>query len=250
MFHTTMPLELGDLVPLSSFLAHLEEDTADSPLPRMPSLWDTLPTALRSELEHIHHGSDVAGGLLKGLASAIRHGADVCLHLAYGSSVVPLTVLPTKRLAHAPIDLTGPLGSGFRGMRVLNVERPLIALGDCVQPLNSEGNDRWVPLQPLTSAVAMRGDFGHLLPEIAGPAAYRFSPVVRTDNLDLEAQEQALVRDLLHNMSSLDVIAEKWSLSSERVARLLNAAYLQGGLILSRTHPQAIQGITLLGRVH
>ena len=90
--------------------------------------------------------------------------------------------------------------------------------------------------------LALRGSRDELLPEIAGQAAYRISPGLNLRELGLSGALAgrggtgcSATPANLHEMS-------QWpGFDRERAMRLLNALYLQAGLIVSRTHPAAHQ---------
>ncbi|NWG74122.1 MAG: hypothetical protein HXY24_05880, partial [Rubrivivax sp.] len=96
-------------------------------------------------------------------------------------------------------------------------------------------------LAPLTWALAMRGAREELLPEIAGPAAYRVDPGLDLRGLELGGAVYAAVRRLQVENVNLRRLAEFPGFDRARASRLLNALYLQAGLIVSRTHPAAVQ---------
>ena len=95
------------------------------------------------------------------------------------------------------------------------------------------------PLGPVTWELAMRGSREQLLPEIAGPAAYRVALGTNLRDVVLTGVVQAAVNRLHRDSANLREMAEWPGLNRARAMRLLNALYLQGGLIVSRTHPVA-----------
>ena len=78
-----------------------------------------------------------------------------------------------------------------------------------------------------------------LLPEIAGYAAYRASAVLDLRQLPMAPQLRHCVRRLQRETTNLRELAEWPGLDRHAAARLLNALYLQAGLIVSRSHPAA-----------
>ena len=85
----------------------------------------------------------------------------------------------------------------------------------------------------------MRGSREQLLPEIAGPAAYRVALGMNLRDVVLTGVVQAAVNRLHRESANLREMSEWPGLNRSRAMRLLNALYLQGGLIVSRTHPVA-----------
>ena len=95
------------------------------------------------------------------------------------------------------------------------------------------------PLAPLLWEMSLRGSRERLLPEIAGTAAYRVAPGVNLRGLEMPSILGAAVDRLRRRTCNLREVAEWPGLDRERAMRLLNALYLQGGLIVSRMHPSA-----------
>jgi hypothetical protein len=98
------------------------------------------------------------------------------------------------------------------------------------------------PLAPLMWEMALRGAREVLLPEIAGTAAYRVAPGVNLRGLVMPSILTVSIERLRRRTCGLREIADWPGLDRERAMRLLNALYLQGGLIVSRTHPAASDG--------
>ena len=89
--------------------------------------------------------------------------------------------------------------------------------------------------------LALRGSRDDLLPEIAGNAAYRIASGVDLRALKLVGSMGAAVQKLQRQTSSLRDIAQWPGFDRQRAMRMLNALYLQAGLMVSRTHPAATQ---------
>ena len=85
----------------------------------------------------------------------------------------------------------------------------------------------------------MRGSRDQLLPEIAGPAVYRLAGGVNLRELYVQGAVQDAVTHLQRGTTSLRELSELPGLGRTIAQRILNALYLQGGLIVSRTHPSA-----------
>jgi hypothetical protein len=124
-------------------------------------------------------------------------------------------------------------------MTVLRVEPAVLrAPGDPEEALVGEPH-LYQPLGPVTWELAMRGSREQLLPEIGGPAAYRVALGTNLRDVILTGVVQAAVNRLHRESANLREMAEWPGLNRARAMRLLNALYLQGGLIVSRTHPVA-----------
>ena len=152
---------------------------------------------------------------------------------------MPLTVFPTERLVHCPL----PMPSSCR-RRLPNCRCCTSSPRCCVRPATASealvGEAHlYQPLAPLTWELALRGSRDALLPEIAGAAAYRVAPGVNLRGLALTGIARAAVDRLQRQTTNLREMAEWPGFDRVRAMRLLNALYLQGGLIVSRMHPSA-----------
>ena len=160
---------------------------------------------------------------------------DVLDNVALGSS--PDRVINGR--GDAPDDLPEFLGGDLSAVRVLRVQpASLRPPGDA--ELVRVGNPAYyAPLAPLLWAVATRGSRADLLPELAGLAAYRVAPGFHLSEQQLPVELVDFINRLRQRTCNLREIAEWHGLGRERASRLLNALYLQSGLIVSRTHPAA-----------
>ena len=96
-------------------------------------------------------------------------------------------------------------------------------------------------LAPLLWELAMRGLRRELLPEIAGPAVYRVAPGLEIDALPASGALTPAIQRLARQGATLKELADWPGMDRERATRLLNALYLQSGLIVSRSHPDAVR---------
>ncbi|MBI5255238.1 MAG: hypothetical protein HY855_01960 [Burkholderiales bacterium] len=238
MFRSTLPQGAPDLMRVSEFRRYLDEldrvqgtDAANS---RLTSL---SPSLLQDLQRFEQHGQQ--SELLEVLAAGIRHTQPLAIHLQWGEQVVTLTMFPAQKLAHAPVPMNKLLSGRLSEFQVLQVEQATLrAPGDRESTL--VGNPAlYAPLAPLLWAMAMRGSREALLPEIAGQAAYRVAPGVSFDGLDLPAVLARCITRLRRQTCNLREICEWPGIDRGRAQRLLNAVYLQAGLIVSRTHPAA-----------
>jgi hypothetical protein len=125
-------------------------------------------------------------------------------------------------------------------LRVMHVEPAMLRPpGDEESGLVGEERLHF-PLAPLLWELAMRGGRSELLPEIAGPAVYRITPGLQLGSVQASSTLLAAIYRLRGEASTLSDIAEWPGMDRERAIRLLNALYLQAGLMVSRSHPDAI----------
>jgi len=152
---------------------------------------------------------------------------------------VPLTLFPAERLAHCPVSMPQFLTSRLSELQVMQVEPAMLrAPGHHDASLVGE-IQMYSPLAPLLWEMALRGARDRLLPEIDGTAAYRVAPGVSLRGLEMPSILGRAVDRLRRRTCNLREMASWPGLDRERAMRLLNALYLQGGLIVSRMHPSA-----------
>ena len=238
MFESTIPFGEPELMRASAYRLYLKELEADAAASGVSSRISSLSPSLRADLYRFEADGGISE-VLEVVAACVRHAKRVTIHLQYGERVAPLTVFPEERLVHCPLPIPQLLAAPLE-LRVLHVEPALL------QPPGNEesglvGEARLhSPLAPLLWELAMRGARTELLPEIAGPAVYRVAPGLALNNLSLSNPVLAAVYRLRREASTLREMSEWAGMDRERAIRLLNALYLQAGLIVSRSHPDAI----------
>jgi hypothetical protein len=83
--------------------------------------------------------------------------------------------------------------------------------------------------------LAMSGARAELLPEIDGRACYRVSPILIIASLPATPHEAQVLMSMRRHAMTLDDIAGHAGMTSELACRLLNAVYLQAGLMTLRS---------------
>lgn len=256
MFQSTLPLEAAELTRATDFRRYLaqvarerERDGGAGGSTRMSQ----LTPSLMLDLQRFEPRSGVAAAegleVLEVMAAAVRHGRNLLLHLQHGRLVLPLTVFPAQRLVHAAVPMARVLEWRLDTLRVLQVEPALLRPPGDPTPGLAAQRDRVAPLGPLLWELALRGSREALLPEIAGNAAYRVAPGVDLSGLPLSGSLAQAVARLRRQTTNLREIASWPGFDATRATRLLNALYLQAGLMVSRTHPAATnEGWTNDGR--
>lgn len=178
--------------------------------------------------------------LLEVLAASVRHSRPLAIHLQWGARVAPLTIFPAERLAHCPLPIPELLAERLAELQVMFVEpATLRPPGDRDSELVGDAA-LYFPLGLLAWELAMRGSREALLPEISGVAAYRVSPGLSMQDLALNGTLRVAVQRLQRETTNLRDMSNWPGFDRARATRLLNALYLQAGLIVSRTHPAAI----------
>jgi hypothetical protein len=238
MFESTIPFGEPELMRASAYRLYLKELEAEAASVGVSSRISSLSPSLRADLCRFEQDG-ATSEVLEIVAACVRHAKRVTIHLQRGESVVPLTVFPDERLVHCPLPIDQLLEKPLE-LIVLHIEPAML------QPPGNEasgmvGESRLhAPLAPLLWQLAMRGGRTELLPEIAGPAVYRVAPGLRLDTLPVSRSDLAAVYRLRRESATLREMAEWAGFDREKAVRLLNALYLQAGLMVSRSHPDAI----------
>lgn len=236
-FESTLPLGQPDLMKVSAYRRYLSELARSSGGDSLTTMSALSPSLLMDLVRFEEGGRQTE--VLEVLAAGIRHGRALVVHLQYDDRVLPLTVFPAERLCHCPLSADDLLAVRFVELQVLHVEPAVMRTpGDRERALVGEGH-HYHPLSQLAWELAMRGGREDLLPEIAGPAAYRVAPGLNLRDLTIGGTLQAAVRRLQKETANLRAISEWPGFDRSRAMRLLNALYLQAGLIVSRSHPAA-----------
>jgi hypothetical protein len=236
-FESTLPLGEPELMRVSAFRRYLddldrESDASSSRLSSLnPSLWHDLMRFEDSEGRSLE--------LVEVLAASVRHARSLAIHLQCDDKVVTLTVFPIERLCHCQLPMREFLGRRLSELEVLHVEPAVLRPpGDEERSLVGEAH-LYHPLAPVAWQLALHGARDTLLPEIAGAAAYRVAPGVNLGDVPLSGSLEAAVRRLQRQTTNLREMADWPGFDRVRAMRLLNALYLQAGLIVSRSHPAA-----------
>jgi hypothetical protein len=201
-----------------------------------PSLLSsTLMTDLR-RLQRDRQNDDV----LEVIAACLRHREPALLYLALGALVWPVTVFPQEGLYHSPRAVE-ELGSGgpMAQLKLLNAERPGLRPPGHVARERIGAEHKYHPISGLTWAVALYGPRSELLQEIGGRSAYRLAPGRAEDLPHTPGALAPAVQKLRQASVALRDIARWPGMSLERSSRLLNALYLDGALMVTRSHPAA-----------
>lgn len=198
-----------------------------------------LPTTLLSDLQQLQN-DPTNGDVLEVIAACIRNHEAALLYLEHGAYVWPVTLFPREFLYHSPRDVSDMAsGSALSGLSLISAEPPGVRPPGDPMRERVASTDKYHPLAALLWAIALHGPRATLLTEISGRVAYRLvSSSAKDLPPSLGALSSAVVR-LKQEAASLGEIANWPGLSVERASRLLNALYLVGALMISRSHPAA-----------
>lgn len=237
-FESTLPAGAPELMRASAFRDYLEQESTRSGA-ASTRLSTLQPSVLQDLLRFERSGRTTE--LLEVVAASLRHGHALLVHTEHGRHVLPLTLFPRDRLLHAPMPLPALLDLRLDAFEVLQVEPAVL------RPPRPGGRGpqadraRCAPLDPFVWELALRGRIGELLPELAGAAAYRVAPAADLRALGLDGTLAAAVERLRRETINLREIAGWPGFDRARAMRMLNALYLLSALIVSRTHPAAMQ---------
>ena len=197
-----------------------------------------LPSTLLADLSRFDepaHARDV----LEVMAACMRNLSPALIYLGHEELVWPVTVFPTQMLYHSPRDMTQASRGGLADLRFIDVEPPGVRAPGHWMHERVAGAEQYRSLSDLLWLMALHGPRGTLLAEIGGVAAYRAVKDIESEGqLVTGAMGSAAIR-LRRETVALRDIAGWPGMSVERASRLVNALYLTGGLLVTRTHPAA-----------
>jgi hypothetical protein len=238
MFQSTLPLGEPDLMRVSAFQRYLDDLVRVGSVDGTSTRLTSLSPSLMQDLERFERNGRQSE-LLDVLAACLRHAYPLTVNLQWIDRVVPLTLFPAERLVHCPVAMPQFLTGRLDDLQVMQVEPAMLrAPGHRDASLVGEAQ-MYSPLAPLLWEMALRGARDRLLPEIDGTAAYRVAPGVSLRGLEMGSTLGVAVDRLRRRTCNLREMALWPGLDRDRAMRLLNALYLQGGLIVSRMHPSA-----------
>ncbi len=240
-FDSTLPQDTPELDRVSAFTGWLEAlqpigTGASRPAELSASLWQDLWCAtppggrsLRMPTAPVGH-SGRWRDVVEVLAASLRHAQALTLYLGGDTHVVPLTLYPLQRLVRCPLDHARFEALKLSALEVLHVEPALLR------------EPQGAPLAPIGWVLAMRGPRREVLPELAGALACRRIPGLDLQTPGLCGAVTVALERLGQESASVRTIATWPGMDAARAARLVNGLYLQGALIVSRTHPAAHAG--------
>lgn len=196
-----------------------------------------LPTTLLADLRRLQSDGE-SSDVLEVVAACLRNHEAALLYLELGPFVWPVTVLPREGLYHSPRDALAE-GSALSELRLLGIEPPGVRAPGSAMSERVANADRYRPLPGLLWSVAMEGPRSELLTEISGRVAYRLVSSSKRELPPTRGAVASAVGRLEREAAPLREIARWPGMSVERASRLLNALYLTGALLITRSHPTA-----------
>lgn len=218
----------------------MRAQTGDSGFARL-SGESTLPQTLAAELSQLQR-AQASGDALEVVAACIRHRDSALLLVRHRELVWPLTLFPRDNLYHLPRSIIESLEQGARDLKVMSVEPPGLRPPGHVMHERIAASPGYRPLPLLLWTLALHAPRETLLDDIAGRAAYRLVSDFSPETGALSGALGPALKRLRGEIASLADMAGWPGMSRERAARLLNGVYLQGGLMVLRTHNAARHG--------
>ncbi|HOW48197.1 MAG TPA: hypothetical protein P5163_19095 [Rubrivivax sp.] len=206
-----------------------------------------LPTTLVSDLRQLDLQRE-SHDVLEVLAACLRHRQSALLCLRYEDLVWPLTVFPLEGLYHSPRALARAKPQSLAQSVLLSCDPPGLRPPGHWMHERIGRTEHYHELKPLLWNLALIGPRTTLLREIGGPAAYRVL-LSKDHRPDAPGAVGAAAERLRSESASLREIARWPGMTAERAARLLNALYMIGGLMVMRSHPAARPESDFLGRL-
>ena len=226
----------ADEAPAPSVRRPLQD--LDVPADVLHTALSSLSPSLMQDLQRFDPASPQRE-LLEVLAACMRHTQALAIELDGPRGPLTLSVFPLDSMMHCALSLDELMDSELALLQVA-VVRPASLRPPANALLQRLGAPRgYVPLGPLLWLTALHGAREQLLPELAGQAAYRVAPALSLAGLDVPGAMAGCITQLRRQTCNLAEIARWQGIGTARAMRLLNALYLQAGLIVSRTHPAA-----------
>lgn len=197
----------------------------------------TLSSSLLADLRRFA-GDPGGTETLAVMAASVRHAKPLAVHLQHERGLIIVSIFPREQLFDCATNLCAlPHGDLFR-LRLVHVEAE-VPLEPHETRADTASPTRFTPLGPLLWLLAMHGSTSDLLPELAGPARYRLSASLSLAGLPIDKMTMPLLEKMRNRPVSLNELAGWTVLGRPRVRRLLNALYLQSGLMITRAFPDS-----------
>jgi hypothetical protein len=195
-----------------------------------------LSSAMQAELQRLaalpwHFGA------LAVFAASVRHAQPIAVHVQTSDKAFLLSIFPRERFFQCAHDFSEFQPDDLALLRLVRIEPVLpLLMGD--MPSGKASGFRLGALGVLLWQLALHGPTNELLPEIAGPANYRLTPSLHLSGLPMHSGLLPVLQKMRSRPCTVDELAHGTSLGPTQVKRLLNAVYLQSGLIVTRSSPK------------
>ncbi len=220
----------------------MRAETGDSGFARLQGQ-SVLATTLLTELAQLRQG-ERSSDVLDVVAACMRQRESALIVLRLRDLVWPLTIFPQRGLYHLTRPIIELIERGNADLEVVTVEPPGLRPPGHVMHERIAEYTKYRPLRPLLWALAMHSPRVQLIDELSGRAAFRLTADYEPDPTALAGALGPALRRLRLEISALVDMARWPGMGRERAMRLLNGVYLQGGLMVLRTHHAARESAT------
>lgn len=207
-------------------------------------MWSTLQststrfssTLSPSVLSDLLRFEDRACGadLLPVLAAIVRHTHPLLVYLQHLDRIVELSLFPRQHHFRCDLDLLNLACEEAAQLQVMHVA-PIPSSG-MLDPAAAYAAHSG-PVALLLWKMALHGSRHALLPEIAGPVRYRLAPGPSLRRMPMEPWCAPILHRLRGEAASARELAEESGTDPACTRRLLNAVYLQGRIMITRSLP-------------
>lgn len=229
-----------------SAFERIRQQTGSSGFSRLdgPAL---LPTTLLAELRRLD-ADPASSDALEVIAACIRHREPALLCLQHDELVWPITLFPNEGVYHSPRDMAEASIDGLASLRLVTIEPPGVRPpGHWMRERVGDVN-HYHPLAPMLWSIALHGPRRTILADIGGPAAYRLITGSNSVRPTASGALGSAIERLQRESVPLRDIARWPGMSVERASRLLNALYLAGHLLTSRSQHAVRDGAQAANR--
>lgn len=230
MFFVTEPAPVGTRFLTTGLVSTrgIDGDSIPVEIAGPTTVHSTLSPSLRQDLLRFVDEAETIE-LLPALAACVRHARPVVLRLDLAGLPVVATIHPREQLFRAPLDL-GALSPGeCRALKLVGVEPE-----DEERPTALGAGAASGPLRPLLWRLALHGARADLLPEVNGRVRYRMAYGAALKGLGVAPEFEPTLARLRTVPLGLDELVAGSGLPRAVVQRLINALYLQSGLMVVR----------------
>jgi hypothetical protein len=200
----------------------------------------TMSSTLMAELALVERHRQGRDPLVV-LAACLRQREQALLLVRHQGLVWPATVFPREGLYHCPRPLHEVLAEGSPDLALLSVESAGLRPPGHAATERVGYSGHYRTLTHLVWALALQVPHARLFDEIAGHAAYRVTPDHALGPVHLGGALAPAYERLRTEIVALRDMSRWPGMTLDRAVRLLNALYVQGGLIVLRAHHAARQ---------
>lgn len=195
-----------------------------------------LSSAMQADLQQLAASPSQISALAV-FAASVRHAQPLAVHVQTSDKPFLLSIFPRDRFFQCEHELSELPAEDLALLRLVRIE-PVVPLLMGDMPSGKASSFRLGPLGLLLWRLALHGPTNELLPEIAEPAKYRLTPSLHLSGLPMHSGLPPVLQKMRNDPCTVPELAHGSTLGPTQVKRLLNALYLQSGLIVTRSLPK------------